>query len=69
MGGVVIILGDMVVGRRRMHCANLGVHAIGVQYWGGGVVMLVGDMEVGQRHMHFLIWGYMQWGYSTGVGV
>ena len=35
----------------------------------GGVDMRVGDMVVGVRHMHWENGGYMQLGYSIGVGV
>ena len=57
-----MLVGDMVVVLKHMHSENWGVHAIGVQDWGGGVDMLVGDMVVGLRHMHFGIWGYMHLG-------
>ena len=42
---------------------------IGLQFWGGGVVMLVFEIVVGLRHMHCKVLGYMQLGYSIGVGV
>ena len=42
VGGVDMLVGVMLVGLRNKCILNLGVHAIGDQYWGGGVNILVG---------------------------
>ena len=57
VGGVDMLVGEMVVGQGHMHSWIWGDMQLGYSIGVGGVGMLVGGMVVGQGHMHSWIWG------------